>query len=104
MENMTNSKYSLVHDAFYNYYRLGLDQMYDTEITARSGILNALNELNTVNGETPNIMIIQFFFQGKSNEISKVFKKGSPDEKGRALDLLAKIDIGNINMYKQDLQ
>ncbi len=104
MENLTNSKYALVHDAFYNYYRLGLDQMYETEITARSGILNALNQLNTVNAETPNIMIIQFFFQGKSNEISKVFKKGTPDEKSRALDLLAKLDIGNINLYKQDLQ
>jgi len=104
MENLTNSKYALVHDAFYNYYRLGLDQMYETEITARSGILNALNQLNTVNAETPNIMIIQFFFQGKSNEISKVFKKGTPDERSRALDLLAKLDIGNINLYKQDLQ
>ena len=104
MDNLTNSKYALFHDAFYNYYRQGLDQMYETAITARSGVLNALNQLNTVNGETPNLMAIQFFFQGKSNEISKIFKKGTPDEKGRALDLLAKLDIGNINMYKQDLQ
>lgn len=104
MDNLTNSKYSLLHDALYNYYRLGLDQMYETEITARSGILTALNQLNTVNAETPNIMFIQFFFQGKSNEISKALKKGSPDEKGRALDMLAKLDVGNISMYKQDLQ
>jgi hypothetical protein len=104
MENLTNSKYSLIHDAFYNYYRQGLDQMYDAEMNARSGVLNALNQLNTVNAETPNIMAMQFFFQGKANELSKVFKKGTPDEKSRALDLLARLDIGNINMYKQDLQ
>jgi hypothetical protein len=36
--------------------------------------------------------------------MSKVFKKGNPDEKARALDLLTKMDIGNINLYKQDLQ
>lgn len=104
MENLTNSKYTLVHDAFYNYYRLGLDQMYDKETDARSGVLNALNQLNTVNTENPSTMIIQLFFQTKASEISKVFKKGTPDEKSRALDLLTKMDIGNINLYKQDLQ
>jgi len=104
MENLTNSKYALVHDAFYNYYRQGLDQMYDKENDARSGMLNALNQLNSVNTETPNTMILQFFFQGKGNEISKAFKKGDPDQKNRALDLLTKLDIGNINLYKQDLQ
>jgi len=104
MENLTNSKYTLVHDAFYNYYRLGLDQMYDKETDARTGILNALNQLNTVNTENPSTMILQFFFQSKANEISKIFKKGTPDEKSRALDMLTKMDIGNINLYKQDLQ
>jgi hypothetical protein len=104
MENLTNSKYALVHDAFYNYYRLGLDQMYDKESDARSSILNALNQLNSVNSENPNSMILQFFFQGKANELSKEFKKGNPDEKNRALDLLSKMDIPNISLYKQDLQ
>ena len=104
MENLTANKYALVHDAFYNYYRQGLDQMYDKENDARSGILNALNQLNTVNSETPNTMILQFFFQGKANELSKVFKKANPDEKSRALDILTKLDISNINLYKQDLQ
>lgn len=104
MENLTNSKYALIHDAFYNYYRQGLDQMYEKENDARSGMLNALNQLNTVNTESPNIMILQFFFQGKGTEISKAFKKGDPEQKNRALDLLTKLDIGNINLYKQDLQ
>ena len=104
IENLTNSKYTLVHDAYYNYYRTGLDLMYDKETDARAGILNALNSLNTVNTETPNTMIIQFWFQGKSGELSKIFKKAAPDEKSRALDLLTKMDISNINKYKQDLQ
>ncbi|HVM88208.1 MAG TPA: DUF4835 family protein [Puia sp.] len=104
MENLTNSKYALVHDAFYNYYRQGLDQMYDKASDARNGILNALNQLNTVNTENPNTMILQFFFQGKANEISKAFRKAGADEKGRALDLLTKLDISDINFYKQDLQ
>ncbi|HZE84140.1 MAG TPA: DUF4835 family protein [Puia sp.] len=104
IENLTNSKYTLVHDAFYSYYRSGLDQMYDKEADARTGVLNALNMLNTVNTDNPNLMIMAFFFEGKSGELSKIFQKSPPDEKGRALDLLTKMDISNINKYKQDLQ
>jgi hypothetical protein len=104
IENLTNSRYTLIHDAFYGYYRTGLDQVYDKETDARSAILNALNMLNTINTETPDLMIIQFFFQGKSDELSRIFQKSAPDEKSRALDLLSKLDISNLNKYKQALQ
>ena len=104
IENLTNSKYNPLHDAIYNYYRQGLDQMYDHENEARASILKALISLNDINTEFPNIMFMQFFFQGKATEISNVFKKGTPDEKSRAFDLLTRLDIPNINRYKQDLQ
>ena len=71
IENLTNSKYTLVHDAYFSYFRTGLDQLYDKEADARTAILNALNMLNTVNSENPNTMIMQFFFQGKGNEIGR---------------------------------
>ena len=104
IENLTNSKYTMVHDAYYSYFRSGLDQLYDKEDDARTAILNALNMLNTVNTETPNTMILQFWFQGKSTELDKIFQKSPPDEKARALDLLTRLDISNLNKYKQDLQ
>jgi hypothetical protein len=104
VENLTNSKYTLVHDAYYSYFRSGLDQLYDKEDDARTAILNALNMLNTVNTETPNTMILQFWFQGKSTELDKIFQKSPADEKARALDLLTRLDISNLNKYKQDLQ
>jgi hypothetical protein len=104
VENLTNSKYNLVHDAYYSYFRSGLDQLYDKDADARTAILNALNMLNTVNAENPRLMIMQFFFQGKATELSHVFQKSPQDEKARALDLLTKLDVSNINKYKQDLQ
>jgi hypothetical protein len=104
IENFTNSKYALVHDAYYSYYRTGMDQLYDKEADGRAAILNSLNMLNTVNTENPNSMVMQFFFLGRSTELSKVFLKSAPDEKSRALDLLTRLDISNINKYKQDLQ
>ena len=105
IENLTNSKYTLVHDAFYSYYRTGMDLLYDKPADGRTGVLNALNMLNTVNQENPRLMIMQFFFQGgRANEVSKVFVQSDADQKARALDLLTHLDISNTNMYKADLQ
>ena len=104
VENLTNPKYNPIHDAMYNYYRPGLDQMFDHEADARIAVMNALNTMNSVNNEFPNIMFMQFFFQGKGAEIGNVFKRGTPDEKSRALEILSRVDISNLNQYKQDLQ
>jgi hypothetical protein len=104
VENLTNPKYNPMHDAMYNYYRQGLDQMFDHEADARTSVMNALISLNSINNEFPNIMFMQFFFQGKGSEIGNVFKHGTPDEKSRALDILSRVDVSNLNQYKQDLQ
>jgi hypothetical protein len=104
IENLTNSKYTLVHDAYYNYYRSGMDLLYDKPADGRAGVLNALNMLNTVNTENPALMIMSFFFQGKANEVSKIFVQADVDQKSRALDILTHLDISNLNTYKADLQ
>lgn len=103
-DNLTNSKYAILHDAIYSYYRLGMDNMYDNETEARTAIMNTLNFLNNINTDNPNTMGVQFFFQGRAKELIGVFKKTAPDEKSRALDLLAKMDISNANNYKQELR
>jgi hypothetical protein len=100
-ENLNTSRYALVHDAVYAYYRNGMDLFYENEEAGRSGILNCLNFLNTVNSENPNSMIMQFFFQGKSNELVKVFSKATPDTKTRARELLNRLDITNSQKYKE---
>ncbi len=103
-DNLTNSKYAILHDAIYSYYRLGMDNMYDNETEARTAILNTLNFLNNINTDNPNTMGVQFFFQGKAKELVGVFKKAPPDEKSRVLELVSKMDIANANNYKQELR
>jgi len=104
MENLTNSKYSLIHEAMYNYYRLGLDNMYESEADGREAVLNALMQFTTLNNDQQNSMVVPFFFQGKSNEIVKIFKKAPPEEKQRVQEMMARLDISNANLYKQELK
>lgn len=104
MENLTNNRYTLIHDAMYSYYRLGMDAMYENEKEGRNAILNTLNIINTLNTDISNTMIIPFFFQGKSNELTRVFKRGTPEERQKAREILMKVDITNANTYKQELK
>jgi hypothetical protein len=103
-ENLLNSRYTLMHDAYYTYYKLGLDYMYENEKKARTEVLNVLSLLNTFNVENPNTMILQFFFQGKSEELLKLFSKAPPAEKTRASEFLQKLDISNSSKYKEGLK
>lgn len=104
VENMLNSRYTIMHDVYYNYYRLGMDKLYEDENAARVEMLNVLNLLNNFNTDNPNKMISQFFFQGKSTELIKVFSKAPQQDKIRASELLQKLDITNAAKYKDELK
>ena len=104
VENMVNARYNIMHDVYYNYYRLGMDKMYEDENAARTEFLNVLNLLSNFNNVNPNTMINQFFFQGKSAELIKIFSKAKPTDKSRALELLQKLDLTNSNTYKEQLK
>ncbi|MBO9201443.1 MULTISPECIES: type IX secretion system protein PorD [Niastella] len=103
-ENLTNNRYNLIHDTYYSYYRLGMDYMYENETEGRNAILNSLSLINTMNNDIPNTMIVQFFFQGKAQELIKIFKKATPEDRQKAREILQKIDISNSNTYKQELK
>lgn len=104
VENMMNSRYNLMHDVYYNYYRTAMDKMYSDDKAARKEMLNVLNQLNTFNSDNPNTMINQFFFQGKSQELIKLFSKALPQEKVQARELLAKMDLTNALAYQDQLK
>ncbi len=103
-ENLLNSRYTIMHDAIYSYYRLGMDKLYDEEANARGQVLNVLTLLNNFNSENPNTMILQFFFQGKTDELIKIFSKASPPDKARALEFLQKLDVSSATKYKEGLK
>jgi hypothetical protein len=101
IQGFTDTRFNLVHDALYSYYRGGFDKFYENEGEARTNVLNALKSLNSVNSANPGSMVIQLFFQGKSNEIVKMFSKADTDVKTRARDLLLKLDLTNASAYKE---
>ena len=103
-ENVTNTRYNVIHDIIYNYYHQGLDNMYQDNQTARTNILNALSSLQSLNQQNPNTMIEQFLVQGKSQEFIGIFLKGNPQQRQQATQALSALDVSNAPAYKQRLQ
>jgi hypothetical protein len=104
IENMLNTRYAVMHDVYYNYYRLAMDKFYEDEKAGRAEMLNVLNLLSQFNTDNPATMILQFFFQGKSNELVKIFAKASPQDKAAAKAILTKLDITNASKYNDGLK
>lgn len=102
-ENLINSRYNIIHDVIYSYYRAGLDKLIENENEARANILQSLIQLHAFNKENPNTMIVSFFMQGKSQELIGIFKKGTTEEKAKIIEVLGVLDVVNATKYKQEL-
>jgi hypothetical protein len=103
-ENLINNRYNIVHDVIYSYYRAGMDKWYDNEEEARKNVLQSLIQMQAFNKENANTMILQFFMQGKAQELIALFKKGTPEERSRAIQVLSELDVINVPTYKQQLK
>lgn len=103
-DNLMNSRYNQVHDMIYNYYRSGLDQMYQNDADGREQVLDMLSNLQDFNQENPNTMIAQVLVQGKSKEFIGIFKKGDPSTRSQAANILAAVDVSNASTYKAELK
>ena len=62
------------------------------------------DKLLTFNKENANTMFVQFFMQSKSAELIGIFKKGTPQEKQRTIEILGQLDIANASKYKEELK
>lgn len=103
-ENLINTRYNIIHDVIYSYYRSGLDKMYDKEAEARASLLQTLTQLQAFNQENTNTMFVQVFMQSKTTELIGVFKKASSADKAKAIELLSKLDITNNQRFKDELK
>lgn len=103
-ENLMNTRYNIIHDIIYGYYRNGMDNLYDKEEEARKGILNALIQLQAFNKDNPNTMIHQFFMQTKYLELIGIFRKAPAAEKQRAVEILTELDVINAAKYREILK
>lgn len=95
MENHTNPVYSELHEAYYNYHRLGLDLMTKDQQRARQGIIAALTNLRDVHTQGRNILAVQQFVDVKVQELLSIFTPAPVDEQKQVYDAVKAISPVN---------
>lgn len=84
---------------FYDYHRLGLDEMEANVGNARARILEGLPALKEVNRNRPSNYIVAPFLDAKTDEIVEIFQGGNTEEKEKVTELLMDLDPTRSNEY-----
>jgi len=102
IENLTNSTYSQIHKAMYNYHRLGLDVMSEKIESGRMKVVDALREVQKIYQRKSDAYIVDIFLNSKSDEIVKMFTDSSipPMEKSTVYNIMSSINPADIEKYE----
>lgn len=101
INNILASKYELFRQAIYDYHYAGMDNFYDKPALARQNIMNALDKIDRIAKDYPNAILVNVFFQAKSDELVNVFSGADGGEKTKALNYLRHADPINAAKYEK---
>ena len=104
MENLRNQQLNAFRDGFYEYHRVALDDFATNPANSRKIALEFLNTIKTISVLKPNSIIINTFFDAKSEEMINMFSEGSKSEKKQAFDLLSLLDPDKTETYRKLLK
>ena len=91
IDTLRSNTFREYRETIYSYHRKGLDLMTKNPIDAKINIMEALLPLDFLYNRRPNAMLLQMFFDAKSDEIVNLFSDGPEVDFERGLDMLKKI-------------
>lgn len=101
VDQLLNPRFQEVRNAWYTLHRKGLDNLYNKPDQAGKDILSTISKLHQVNKENPSSILIQFFFNAKSDEYAKVVAQLPREERAAYTSLLGQMDVPNVAKYQQ---
>lgn len=101
IEQILNPRYSDFHKYWYTIHRLGFDNFYDKPLDAKKNILSGIGSLQKLNSENPNSILIQFFFNAKSNEFLKLLADMPVADRQTYITQLSQADVTNAQKYQE---
>ena len=98
-DQLLNPRFQALRNVWYSMHRDGLDNMYAKPDDARKVILNSINTLAQLQKENPGSVLIQFFFNAKSDELASVVAQLPVESRGLYITMLSQIDVPNLQKY-----
>jgi hypothetical protein len=98
-ENLLVPLFKPMREVYYKYNRKGMDVLSVDPVGGRKEIIECLELLKKVAIQRPNSLLMQIFFNAKSDEIVNIFSQAASDEKFKVTTLLNEIDPSNTTKY-----
>ena len=76
IDQLGSPAFQAFRDALYQYHRLGLDQMHDRPDLGKQAIAGSISSLLLISERRSNPLLVQAFFDAKSDEVVQVFSGG----------------------------
>jgi len=100
VDQILSPRFQEVRNYFYSMHREGFDKMSASPEQARQKILAGIPKLNQVNKENPTSILLQFFFNAKSDELAKVVAQLPKDQRAPFIAMLSSMDVPNVTKYQ----
>ena len=91
IDTIRSNTFREYRETIYSYHRKGLDLMTKSPKEAKINTIEALLTLELLYNRRPNAMLLQMFFDAKSDEIVSIFSDGPEVDFERGLEMLKKI-------------
>lgn len=88
---LTNESAKTFHNMWYNYHRMGLDEMAANASRGRIRIIQSLTDLKTLYDARPSSPLLIIFGESKLDEIVRICSKATGEEKQEVKKLLTQI-------------
>ncbi len=104
VNNLTDEAFKKYRNYFYEYHRLGLDEMSINITNARSKVATGLPLLREANRARPSAIIIASFLDAKNDELINIFSKATDKEKKEAVEILMDVNPTQTERYEKILK
>ena len=92
INNLLDEAFKKYRNYYYEYHRLGLDEMSSNVTNGRARIAEGLPVLKEAYRARPATYVINTFLDAKADELVDIFRQGTDKEKKDVYDLLTDID------------
>ncbi len=101
IEDLMNPANAEFLTAWYDYHRKGMDRMHDPkqQMAAKEAIATAVLSLQAIHTRQPNIFLLRWFFDTKSDEIQQVYGDGPRFQNDELIKSLKTMDASNASKY-----
>ena len=101
VNNLLDEVFKKYRNYYYEYHRLGLDEMSSNVTNGRARIAEGMPVLREAYRARPATYVVNTFLDAKADELVDIFKKGTDKEKQDVYTILTDIDPTRQNTYEQ---